>query len=56
MTNCLLDIPDKIHQRLKMRAVAEGKTLKEVIIEALGDVVYIDDDGSWKEALNDYMG
>ena len=55
MTNCLLDIPNPIHRRLKMLAAVQGKKLKEVIIDTLGDSVHIDDDDSWREMLKDVM-
>lgn len=55
MTNCLLDIPDPIHRRLKMLAAVQGKKLKEVIIDALGNSVHIEDEGSWREMLEDIM-
>lgn len=47
LVNVLIDIPDKIHRRLKTLAAIEGVTLREKIIERLGDAVYADDDGSW---------
>ena len=43
----LIDIPDKIHRRLKIWAAQEGVPLREKIIECLGSTVHVDDDGSW---------
>lgn len=53
MVNVLIDIPDKIHRRLKMLAAIEGVTLREKIIGCLGDSVYVDDDGSWAAFMAD---
>ena len=53
MVNVLIDVPDKIHKRLKMWAAHEGVTLREKIIDCLGDAVYVYDDGSWAEFMAD---
>ncbi len=51
MVNVNMDIPDGIHRRIKMLAATEGITMKEKIIEMLGNDVFIDDDASWASYL-----
>jgi hypothetical protein len=51
MVNVNMDIPDGIHRRIKMLAANEGITMKEKIIEMLGNDVFIDDDASWAQYL-----
>ena len=51
LVNVLIDIPDKIHRRLKTVAAIEGVTLREKIIEFLGILVHIDDDPSWNDLM-----
>jgi hypothetical protein len=54
MVNVLIDVPDKIHRRLKMWAAYEGVTLRQKIIDCLGDVVWVNDDGSWADFVADW--
>jgi len=35
MPKYLLDLPDELHRAAKIRAAMDGKTLKEILIEAL---------------------
>ncbi len=39
MVNLNILIPDEIHHKLKLKAVKENKTLKELIIEVLEQAV-----------------
>lgn len=40
-TRLTVDLPDELHQRLKMQAVRESRTMKDVTMEALED--YLED-------------
>ena len=56
MVNVLIDIPSKIHSRIKILSAMKKTTMKEIIIETLGAGVYaIDDDGSWEDYITDLL-
>jgi len=35
----LIDIDDSLHKKLRMKAAEEGKTMKELIIKAIEEIV-----------------
>ena len=39
MVNLNILLPDGLHQKLKLKAVKENKTLKELVVELLEDAV-----------------
>ena len=39
MVNLNMLIPDEVHQKLKLKAIKESKTLKELVVEVLEEAV-----------------
>jgi hypothetical protein len=35
MTNVNIELPEAVHKKLKLRAVEEGKTLQQLLVETL---------------------
>lgn len=56
MVNVLIDIPSKIHSRIKILSAMKNTTMKEIIIKTLGEGVFADDnDGSWEDYITDLL-
>ena len=55
MVNVLVDLPSKIHSRIKMLAAMKKTTMKDMTIELLGDSVWANDDGSWGLYVKDLL-
>ena len=55
MVNVLVDLPSKIHSRIKMLAAMKKTTMKDMTIELLGDSVWAHDDESWGLYVKDLL-
>lgn len=55
MVNVLVDLPSKIHSRIKMLSAMKKITMKDMIIKLLGQSIWVDSDKEWAQYINDLI-
>ena len=55
MVNVLIDLPSKIHSRIKMLSAMKRITMKDMIIKMLGEDVWVNDNESWGDYIKDLL-
>jgi len=55
MVNVLIDLPSKIHSRIKMLSAMKKITMKDMIIQLLGQTVWVNSDEEWGLYINDLL-